>query len=284
MRRLQGCLLVAATTVAMAVVPAGAAQAAGIVGGGCTATPAPKTTIGQVFMQWQGCTAANGTTISAWANSTVTYPKTGTTSCDVVLNIYQDGNFIGPRNLACNVNNKSNAVSVGLAAAHLYTFQWYVYVYSGGAYYSARSTSPALSYIGGSLTALAAVSVAELQVWNGVRYVLGGASPSAGFDCSGLTLYAYQQAHLTPTMPHSSEKQYTEFPPLIEGKGTVDTSKLLPGDLMFFKGDGTFTPPGHEGIYLGNGYMAEAASTAIGLRVSLAVNAGTYYGAARPAP
>ena len=77
----------------------------------------------------------------------------------------------------------------------------------------------------------------------GDPYVWGGSGPD-GFDCSGLTSYAYAAAGVA--LPHSSRAQ--------SGMGTpVSRSELQPGDLVFFG-----SPVYHVGIYVGNGRMVHA--------------------------
>ncbi len=72
------------------------------------------------------------------------------------------------------------------------------------------------------------------------------ATRTVGFDCSGLTLFAYAQVGIT--LDHYAAFQW------LEGK-RIDVSALAPGDLVFFhpKGDG----PGHVGLYVGNGQVVE---------------------------
>lgn len=85
----------------------------------------------------------------------------------------------------------------------------------------------------------------------GVKYVFDGASPSAGFDCSGLTLYAC--AKVGVTLPHSSAQQAL--------KGTaVARSALKPGDLVFFDTDGGNNAINHVGVYVGNNTVVQAES------------------------
>ncbi len=101
----------------------------------------------------------------------------------------------------------------------------------------------------------------------GVPYQWGGASPSAGFDCSGLVMYVYAQ--LGVQLPHFAAGQY--------GYGTaVPKDQLQPGDLVFFDG------LSHVGIYLGNGQLVHAPHTGDVVRIAtLADFAGRYVGARR---
>ncbi|HBQ94534.1 MAG: LysM peptidoglycan-binding domain-containing protein [Firmicutes bacterium] len=74
----------------------------------------------------------------------------------------------------------------------------------------------------------------------GIPYVWGGASPSTGFDCSGLVQYVFRQNGIP--MPRTSWAQYAYVTKIAK-------SQLQPGDLVFFQTDG----PGasHVGIYIG---------------------------------
>ncbi len=89
--------------------------------------------------------------------------------------------------------------------------------------------------------AATAVQTALAQL--GDPYVWGSSGPD-GFDCSGLTQYAYAAAGIT--LPHSSRAQ--------SGMGTpVPRAELLPGDIVYF-----YTPVSHVGIYIGDGKMVHA--------------------------
>jgi cell wall-associated NlpC family hydrolase len=96
--------------------------------------------------------------------------------------------------------------------------------------------------------ATVAVAAAESQI--GVPYVWAGASPGVGFDCSGLTMWAWGQGGVS--LPHSAQGQY-------DMSSHISASDLQPGDLVFF---GTSTGSiGHVGIYVGGGTMVHAPHT-----------------------
>lgn len=85
----------------------------------------------------------------------------------------------------------------------------------------------------------------------GVRYLYGGSSPATGFDCSGLTMYAYEKAGIF--LPHRASDQ--------ANLGTwVSRSNLKPGDLVFFDTDGGNNSISHVGIYIGNQNFISARS------------------------
>jgi peptidoglycan DL-endopeptidase CwlO len=87
----------------------------------------------------------------------------------------------------------------------------------------------------------------------GVPYVWGGASPSGGFDCSGLVMFVYAQVGVS--LPHNAAAQYGYGVP-------VDRSDLQPGDLVFFDG------LGHVGIYIGGGEFIHAPHTGDVVKIS----------------
>jgi hypothetical protein len=108
----------------------------------------------------------------------------------------------------------------------------------------------------------------------GVPYVWGGASPTTGFDCSGLAMYVYAQLGISLT--HYSGSQYHEGAP-------VAPTQLQPGDLVFF--EPSSAGPQHEGIYVGNNEFVQAPHTGASVTVSsLATPAYSlsYVGAVRP--
>ena len=109
----------------------------------------------------------------------------------------------------------------------------------------------------------------------GSPYRPGGASPSGGFDCSGLVRYAYGKVGVD--VPHSSLDQATS------GRA-IKRDKLHPGDLLIFQN--TYRPgPSHTGIYLGDGRFVHAADERRGVTINGVQEsywASRYYGARRP--
>ena len=89
----------------------------------------------------------------------------------------------------------------------------------------------------------------------GDRYVFGAAG-LVTWDCSGLTMRAYQAAGVS--LPHSSAAQSRM------GK-QVSYKSLKPGDLLFYG-----RPVSHVGIYLGGGKMVHAPRS--GSRVKVAAS------------
>ena len=84
----------------------------------------------------------------------------------------------------------------------------------------------------------------------GKPYRYGGASPSRGFDCSGLVQYSYRQAGVK--LPHNTQAQRRLSDP-------VRRAELQRGDLIFFDEKGG--DDSHVGIYLGDGTFVHAPSS-----------------------
>ena len=115
----------------------------------------------------------------------------------------------------------------------------------------ASSLKAARSAAGVSGRAGLAIKFAFKQI--GDKYVFG-ADGMIYWDCSGLTMRAYQTAGVS--LPHSSAAQSRM------GK-SISFSQKKPGDLMFFG-----RPVSHVGIYLGGGKMVHAPRS--GSRVKVA--------------
>ncbi|MGH3098929.1 MAG: NlpC/P60 family protein [Streptosporangiales bacterium] len=117
-------------------------------------------------------------------------------------------------------------------------------------------------------TAAQAIAFAKAQL--GKPYSWGAAGPDA-YDCSGLTMAAYQAAGVS--LPHSSQAQMGSGP-------SVPRSALQPGDLVFFG-----SPVHHVGIYVGGGQMINAPNSGEVVQYA-SLNesywASTYAGAVRP--
>ncbi len=142
---------------------------------------------------------------------------------------------------------------------------------------------PASAYpflVGGGLAPAAQDNavVSTVVQYLGVPYKWAGASPRAGFDCSGLVKYVFGK--LGVSLPHYAAAQW-DSPDAVP----VPPDHLRAGDLVFFTGsDGTRKAPGHVGIYVGDGYLIDAPHTGSFVRIDSFDNAwyaDKYVGARR---
>jgi len=106
-----------------------------------------------------------------------------------------------------------------------------------------------------------AATVALRQV--GIPYRYGGKTP-AGFDCSGLVQYSYSKAG--KFVPRTTGQLWSALQP-------VATTKMKPGDVLFFRIDGKMS---HVGLYLGDSRFVHAPSS--GRTVSVASLETPFYG------
>ncbi|MEU9074257.1 NlpC/P60 family protein [Kitasatospora sp. NPDC004745] len=109
----------------------------------------------------------------------------------------------------------------------------------------------------GSSRGAAALSIAATKV--GSPYVYGATGPSS-FDCSGLMVWAFNQAGVS--LPRTSQEQ--------AGAGTrigSDLSQAQPGDLLIFYSDAH-----HVGIYAGNGQVLHAPKPGASVRYEAVSN------------
>ncbi|MFH9590693.1 NlpC/P60 family protein [Streptomyces luteogriseus] len=92
-----------------------------------------------------------------------------------------------------------------------------------------------------------------------------------GFDCSGLTLYAYAKAGIS--LPRTAAQQYAASKP-------VKRDQAQPGDLVFYGSSASGIH--HVGIYVGGGYMIDAPRPGTEVRFSPLDSMSDLYGFARP--
>jgi cell wall-associated NlpC family hydrolase len=121
----------------------------------------------------------------------------------------------------------------------------------------ASSLAAAKSALGVSGRSGIALKYALQQI--GDRYVFGAAGLTT-WDCSGLTMRAFQKAGVS--LPHSSAAQSRM------GK-SVPFNQKKPGDLIFFG-----RPVSHVGIYLGGGRMVHAPRSGSRVKVADASSLG----------
>jgi peptidoglycan DL-endopeptidase CwlO len=120
---------------------------------------------------------------------------------------------------------------------------------------SAGTTS---SSSGGSSTPVAASDhdvaavIAAARAQLGKPYVWGAAGPG-GFDCSGLTQWAWRAGGVS--LPHFSGAQYAQTT-------HVALSDLQPGDLVFYN-----DPDDHVALYIGGGQIIHAPHTGDVVRI-----------------
>ncbi|MFD6285361.1 NlpC/P60 family protein [Streptomyces sp. NPDC060205] len=157
--------------------------------------------------------------------------------------------------------------------------------------YTASAKDPDLKYVSGKVRTVIEAALAQ----RGVPYAWGGGnakgksagiccSPSGksgahieGFDCSGLTVYAYAKAGVRLPRTAAAQAGVGQRIPASHGAGA-----LRPGDLVFYA-----TAPGrdqtiyHVGIYLGSGQMINAARPGTVVRVDTVSAMPGFAGGAR---
>jgi cell wall-associated NlpC family hydrolase len=98
------------------------------------------------------------------------------------------------------------------------------------------------------------------------------AHPPVSWDCSKLTSAAWAQAGV-----HLEAYSFTQY----SQARHISRDELLPGDLLFFFEHGAH----HVGLYLGQGFMVDAANPSVGVTISRPFEgwyADHFTGAARP--
>ncbi|WP_326681034.1 C40 family peptidase [Streptomyces sp. NBC_01237] len=94
-----------------------------------------------------------------------------------------------------------------------------------------------------------------------------------GFDCSGLTLYAYAKAGIS--LPRTAAQQYAASEP-------VEPGKARPGDLVFYGSSAASIH--HVGIYVGGGWIINAPRPGAKVRYDRLDMMSDLYSLARPTP
>lgn len=135
-----------------------------------------------------------------------------------------------------------------------------LYAYNHSESYVAQVLAVAASFQvlgadGGAGLGARALSYALTQL--GRPYVWGGSSPASGFDCSGLTSWAYAKAGVV--LGRTAQAQYDA------GRHVVAPASPVPGDLVFF--GSSVHSVSHVGIYLGEGLMVDAPHAGAVVRV-----------------
>jgi cell wall-associated NlpC family hydrolase len=98
-------------------------------------------------------------------------------------------------------------------------------------------------------------------------YVMGGTSPTTGFDCSGYTQYAYRAARVA-NLPRTAEQQR-------HAVRIISAAQARPGDLVFYlSGGGAY----HIAIYAGNRMQYAAATEQDGIKYQGVWSSAVQYG------
>ncbi|MFG2950509.1 C40 family peptidase [Streptomyces adustus] len=157
--------------------------------------------------------------------------------------------------------------------------------------YTAAVADPDLKNVSGKVRSVIEAALAQ----RGVPYSWGGGNASGpsygicctpsgksgttikGFDCSGLTLYAYAKAGVS--LPRTAAAQAATGRRIPAGLGT---SVLEPGDLVFYAyAPGRDSTIYHVGIYTGHGQMINAPRPGTVVRLDAVGAMSGYAGGAR---
>jgi peptidoglycan DL-endopeptidase CwlO len=130
------------------------------------------------------------------------------------------------------------------------------------------------THYGGSMATTAgarkAIAFARAQLGKPYQWAADG---PATFDCSGLTMRAWQAGGIS--LPHWSVAQWQVSTP-------VSPANARPGDLVFFAYNlNDYGSIHHVALYIGNGLMIEAPYTGATVRIS-SVDRPDLFGFARP--
>jgi cell wall-associated NlpC family hydrolase len=109
----------------------------------------------------------------------------------------------------------------------------------------------AAASLAGCTPGQSAVDHARQQIGTPYRY--GGSSPSTGFDCSGLTSWAWKKAGVS-SIPRTSRDQHAWAKP-------IPRDQAQPGDLVFYSSGGPRGTVSHVALYAGGGRIIHAPSS-----------------------
>jgi len=98
-----------------------------------------------------------------------------------------------------------------------------------------------------------------------------GRQPVPGFDCSGLVWWAMRANDggawkVHPPRPYAGWRLPQRTSADMSRYGTLTYKRLLPGDLMFYDGNGDGTVD-HVDVYIGNGYALDSSNTPGGVTI-----------------
>ncbi len=110
---------------------------------------------------------------------------------------------------------------------------------------------------------------------NGPTYGIPPDTGVYGFDCSGLTEYAFAQAGIR--IGGTSREQYWRY-----RHQTVAADDLQAGDLVFWGETSDYTSIYHVALYIGGGQVIQAPQSGDVVRISSMWFGSDYYGAVRP--
>ena len=124
-----------------------------------------------------------------------------------------------------------------------------------------RALPPSTGYVPGAGRGTGSNAVRAALTRLGAPYVWAAAGPDA-FDCSGLVVWAFEQAGVS--LPHSSQA-------LAAGGQPVSLDRMQPGDVISYYADAS-----HVGIYVGGGRMVHASTYGVPVAVVPLDNAPIY--------
>ena len=155
------------------------------------------------------------------------------------------------------VNGNWYQVSVGGDTGYIRSD--YVALTKSGSESNAAAQASSGSGTGAQVSAFA-------QQFLGTPYVWSEESPERGFDCSGLVSYCFQSFGYQTNRTAAA---------IFENGVAVEKADLQPGDAVFFCSDSS-SAISHVGIYIGNGKMVHASSSA-GEVIITDMDASGYY-------